>query len=334
MNKRRLGKTNLMVSEVSLGGIPLQRLDKEKAREVVEKSLDLGINFIDTARAYSVSEELIGDALSGRRDEVYLATKTMSRGYEAAKSDIETSLRNLKTDYIDLYQIHLVKDMDDYKAAMGIDGVYRALLEAKRDGKIGHIGITAHSADLLGEIMDPKYFDTIQFPYNAVERQGEDLFRRANEMDMGVIIMKPIAGGAIENGEASIKWILENENISVVIPGMATEDEVVKNIAAANGTLSDEERKYIDMLVNELGSDFCRRCGYCLPCPEGLNIPALILFEGYVKRYNLRDWSEARYRALDIKASACIECGICETKCPYHLKIREKLRSVAETFGE
>ena len=334
MEKRRLGKTNLEVTVVGLGGIPLQRLSEEKAGEIVKAAVDAGINFIDTARGYTVSESYIGAALEkfNLRDRVYLATKTMVRDYEGMKKEIETSLTNLRTDYIDLYQAHLVKTEEQYEQF--INGGYQALAEAKEAGKIGAIGITAHTASLLEKLLDPEKFDTIQFPYNPIENQGENLFEMANKHDMGVICMKPIAGGAFHRGDLSIKYILQNQNVTVAIPGMDTLDQVQTNtdIAKELAPLTEKESKEIETIVKELGSEFCRRCGYCLPCPQGIDIPTNILFEAYYKRYDMKEWAVGRYKNLAKNASDCVECGICESRCPYNLPIRKMLKRVVETF--
>lgn len=335
MEKRRLGNTGMEVSVVSLGGIPLQRLTQEEATEVIRQSLELGINFIDTARAYTISEELIGNALEtlGKRDEVYLATKTMVRTYEGMKKEIEISLKNLKTDVIDLFQVHLIKTREQYDQLMGEQGGYRALLEAKAQGKIRFIGITGHDAKLIEELIDPKLFDTVQFPYNPVEHQGEPLFRKAVEGGMGTIVMKPIAGGAFGKGELAIKWIMENKDVSVIIPGMDCIEQVAKNINATTELLTDTEREEVQKIVDELGTEFCRRCGYCLPCPQGIDIPTMFLFEGYLKRYDLGDWAKDRYSTVENTASKCVQCGICETRCPYDLPIIKMMKRVADTFG-
>ncbi|MBN2260721.1 MAG: aldo/keto reductase [Clostridiales bacterium] len=335
MEKRRLGKTNLEVSIVSLGGIPLQGLTQEEATAVVKAAIENGVNFIDTARGYTISEELIGNALDelGMRDKVHLATKSMVRTYEGMKREIELSLKTLKTDFIELYQLHLLKTKEQYDEVMSDHGAYRALLEAKQEGKILNIGYTGHDAKLLEEILDSKLFDTVQFPYNPIEKQGEALFKKANENDMGVICMKPIAGGSFEKGELSIKWIMENSNISVIIPGMDSVVQVEKNTKASETSLTEEERNEVYKIVQDLGTEFCRRCGYCLPCPQGIDIPTMFLFEAYLKRYDLGDWAQDRYSQVENPASKCVKCGICETRCPYNLPIINMMKRVSETFG-
>ncbi|OPL07430.1 MAG: aldo/keto reductase [delta proteobacterium ML8_F1] len=334
MEKRRLGKTEMMVSLVGLGGIPLQRVDQEQATQIIKAAHESGINFIDTARAYSVSESLIGNALEtlGLREEFYLATKSMHRIYSAMKSEIETSLKNLKTDYIDLYQVHLIKTKKDYDTVMSEEGAYRALLEAKAEGKIRFIGITGHDAKLIEGLTDPEFFDTVQFPYNPVEPQGEPVFRKAVKHDMGTIVMKPVAGGAITDVPSSLKWIKENPDVFLMIPGMDSVEQVIENVRALETPLEEVKRRELEAFAKELGTEFCRRCGYCLPCPMGIDIPTMFLFEGYLKRYNLGEWSRERYSSVENKASACIKCGICETRCPYDLPIIKMMKRVAETF--
>jgi predicted aldo/keto reductase-like oxidoreductase len=334
MEKRRLGKTEMMVSTVGFGGIPLQKLDQETVNKLIDEAISLGINFIDSARAYTISEELIGNALIGRRDKMYIASKTAAKDYETAKKDIEISLKNLKTDYLDLYQFHFVRSMEQYNQIISENGAYRAFKEAMDEGKIRNIGITSHSADILMNVIESGLFSTIQFPYNPIEKQGEEMFKRSKELDLGTIVMKPVAGGAFERGELSIKWILNNNNIDVAIPGMDNIDQV--RINAKSGfdyNLNEEELTLINKTVSELGDTFCRRCGYCLPCPQGIDIPSMFVIDAYMKRYKLNDWANIRYDALDVKANACVECGKCETKCPYNLPIINMLKNVTKTFG-
>lgn len=336
MEKRILGKTGLEVVCVGFGGIPIQRVNQDMVHKIVDELETVGVNFIDTARGYTVSEEFLGNALKGRREKFVLATKSMAKDYTSMKTDIEISLKNLQTDYIDLYQMHLLKDMNDYKTVMGPNGAYKALLEAKEAGKIGHIGVTAHSADFMMEIVDDMPFETLQFPYNLVENQAEPLFKKAKSRNIGVICMKPIAGGAIQNGALSIKYILQNDCVSAVIPGMEKPEEVQQNISVASGnyTFTQAEREEADAIVNELHGNFCRRCGYCAPCEAGINIPAMFIAEGYYTRYKMVGYAETYYSKQPVKASACIQCGKCLDRCPYHLPIIEKMKEVATVFGE
>lgn len=336
MITKELGLTGLRVVPIGFGGIPIQRLEQETVDAIIDQMIDEGINFIDTARGYTTSEEMIGKALAGgKRKHFILATKSMARDYETMKSDIETSLRLLQTNYIDLYQCHLVKDLEQYALIMAENGAYKALYEAKVAGKIGHIGMTAHSADLVKEVIMEMPFETLQFPYNLVERQGEPLFEMAHKRGVGVIVMKPIAGGAITNGALSLKFIMQNDYVTVAIPGMDKVQQVIENadVLKRSFDFNEIERNEMNEIMNGLGEHFCRRCGYCLPCPEGIDIPTQFLLEGYLTRYNLSDWAKVRYAGQKVDASHCVGCGICETKCPYNLSIREMLTHVVSAFN-
>ena len=330
-----LGKTGLCVSRVGFGGIPIQRISSEACTKLFDSVVAHGINYIDTARAYTVSEAYLGEALRGRREQFILATKSMARSREDMARDIETSLNNLQTDYIDLYQIHN-PNMAQLDTVLAPGGAMEALQEAKAAGKIGHIGLTAHSLSVFERALELDEIETIMFPYNVVERQGEELIARCQEKNVGFIAMKPMAGGAIEDATLAMRYIVSNPAATIVIPGMYCEGEVEQNVAAAQNTapLSEEERAAADAVLATLGEHFCRRCNYCAPCAVGISIPNVFLFEGYLSRYGLEDWARERYATLSVKASACIGCGACEDRCPYHLPIRQMLKESAEKFGQ
>ena len=250
------------------------------------------------------------------------------------KRDIEISLKNLQTDYIDLYQMHNVKPAE-YDTLFGEDKAYRALLEAKEQGKIKHIGITSHGLETVEKAVESDKFETIQFPYNIVENQADEVFKRAYEKGVGTIVMKPLAGGAIDDGTLAMKYLLSREYIDVAIPGMDSPQQVIENTdVLQNYELTEEDNKKIAKIKSELGTNFCRRCEYCLPCPKGINIPQNFLLEGYYNRYNLKDWAVDRYRGLaeNERASNCIECGACQKKCPYELPIIDMLKKVVDTL--
>lgn len=332
---RRLGKTELKVSLIGFGGIPIQRVSMEESARVIHRAEELGINFIDTARGYTVSEEYIGYALKGRRDKWHVATKSMARTKESMIKDIDISLKNLKTDYIDLYQIHNIKEMDSYNLIVSENGALQALLQAKKEGKIGHIGITFHSLDVLKHAIESGLFETVMYPFNIVENQAEDAFKRARELDLGVIAMKPMAGGALKNGTLAMRFIAENKNITSLIPGMADLNEVEENVKAIENFsgLKEEEVKNCIKIRKELGESFCRRCGYCAPCPNGIDIPFNFILRAYYENYDLKDWAIDRYKSMKSHAEDCRECGICEGRCPYNLPIRKMLKDVKKTFG-
>lgn len=320
---------------MGFGGIPIQKIDEEGTRKLLHEMMEKGVNYIDSARGYTVSEQYIGYGLEGIRDKFVLATKSMSRTKETMAADIETSLGNFRTDYIDLYQVHN-PSMEQLDQVMGEGGALEALMEAKAAGKIGHIGLTAHSTEVFERALELDWVETIMFPYNIVEQQGAELIHKCAEKNIGFIVMKPLAGGAIEDASLALRYVCSNPDVTVVIPGMAEIHELEQNLAACSNTepLTQEELKEMDKVREQLGTDFCRRCNYCAPCTVGINIPSVFLFAGYLQRYDLADWAKDRYSTLKVKASACIGCGKCEPRCPYHLPIREKLKKCAKDMGE
>lgn len=334
---RKLGKTQLEVSAVSFGGIPIQRSDEANTMAVVDELCRLGVNYIDTARGYTVSEEFLGKALRGRREQFVLATKSMSRDYEGMKKDIGISLKNLGTDFIDIYQIHNI-GLSDFDKVFGDEGAFKALSEAKKNGIIGHIGATAHNSDALKKLVEEfsDKIETVMFPFNIIENQGEEILREAKEKGMGTIAMKPLAGGNIDDVDLAIRYILTNDCIDIVIPGMGSAQEAISDASPIERPLifTDEDKVKAEKVRNELGTTFCRRCGYCAPCTVGINIPSNFLFDNYLNHYEgLGEWAKGRYEGMDKHAGDCIECGVCETRCPYNLPIRDMLKKVAKDFG-
>ena len=329
-----LGKTGLRVSRMGLGGIPVQRVDAEAAKKLLDAVEAAGINYIDSARGYSVSEERIGQAIEGRREKFVLATKTMSRDREGMARDIETSLKNFRTDYIDLYQVHN-PSLEQLEQVCAPGGALEALLEAREAGKIGHIGLTAHKPEVFRRALELPWVETVMFPYNLVENQGTELMERARELNVGFINMKSLAGGAIEDARLALRFAAANPNVSVVLPGMYSPEEVAQNAAAVADAspLTEEELAKAEALRRERGASFCRRCGYCAPCTVNIDIPNNFIFHGYLSRYGLADWARGRYDALAAHASDCVACGACEERCPYQLPIREMLKRVAADFG-
>lgn len=335
MDYRVLGKTGLQVSRMGFGGLPIQRTDENACREILVKLADLGVNYIDTARGYTVSEGYIGKSLAGMRDKFILATKSMAKDKASMERDIEISLQNLQTDYIDLYQIHN-PNREGYEQIIAPGGALEALLEAKAAGKIGHIGFTNHYAEMIELVLQEDWVETVMFPYNIVETQGEKLLRLCKEKNVGFIAMKPLAGGAIEDARIALRYIASCEGVDVIIPGMDVPEQVQENYDAImdSAPLSQEEQAKITAIRKDLGENFCRRCNYCAPCSVGIKIPTIFLFDGYLTRYGLPDWAKERYETLDKHASDCIVCGDCEKRCPYHLPIRNMLMQVAERFGK
>ena len=334
MEYAMLGKTGLRISRMGFGGIPIQKTDAQVTRALMEELVAHGVNYIDTARGYTVSEAYLGEALCGLRDRFVLATKSMARTKEAMARDIETSLANLRTDHIDLYQVHnpSLKELEQVCAP---GGALEALLEAKAAGRIGHIGVTAHMAAVFERALTLPWVETVMFPYNIVETQGEALMKRAHEQGVGFICMKPLAGGALEDAALAMRFIAQNPDVSVVIPGMCDVREVRQNIDAFENTapLTQEELAKIGTIRKELGTQFCRRCNYCQPCTAGISMSGIFVLEGYLNRYGLGDWAKQRYAAMAKKAGDCVGCGVCETRCPYQLPIREMPKRCKAEFG-
>ncbi len=328
-----LGRTGFKVSRIGFGGIPIQHVEQKDVNEIISKAIESGINFLDTARGYTISEELLGNALIGKRDKMFLATKSMARDKEGMVSDVRISLENFKTDYIDLYQLHNISTEEDLELAISEKGAVAALLGFQKEGFIKKIGITSHKLPILEEALKLDIFDTIQFPFSVVERQGEEVFKKAVEKNVGTIAMKPMAGGALRDGRKALKYILDSPYLNVAIPGMDCIEQVIINAEAADGIrLTEEEKQDIEKIAKELGNTFCRRCGYCMPCSVEMDIPMMFIMESYFTRYDLKDWSVSRYKSFDVKADDCIKCGICESRCPYELPIRDMLDNVAKVF--
>jgi predicted aldo/keto reductase-like oxidoreductase len=328
VKERTLGRTGLKVQPLGFGGIPIQRLSEEDAIQVVRRCYERGINYFDTARNYTVSEERIGKALEDVRNEVFFATKTHAQTRDTALGELEVSLKNLRTEYIDVYQLHSVSTQEAWAQVSSPDGVLTALYQARDEGKIRHIGITSHSPSLLTEIVKEDVFETIMIPFNYLATEpAATLLPLCHRMNVGTIIMKPFGGGAFSNARTALKFVLSNENVDVVIPGMMSGDEVEENVAIASTAhrLLDEEFRLIERDRAELGDQFCRGCDYCQPCPQQIPISTLMRWEVFEKRVGWVPRFETRFRDGLAKASTCIDCGECEARCPYHLPIRELL---------
>lgn len=337
MQTVELGHTGLMISRLGFGGIPIQRIDQPGTRALLKTAHEAGINYIDTARAYTVSEEWIGQSLEelGLRDQFVLATKCRALTKAEMEEELARSLKNLRTDHIDLYQFHN-PSLEDLKKILAPGGSMEALLAAKEAGVVGHIGLTAHLAAVFEAALEVDAIETIMFPYNIVEQQGAELIARCAAAGKGFIDMKPLAGGAIEDGRLALRYVLSNPNVTVAIPGMAAPEELTVNVEAAADTapLTDREQAACQAVRDALGTQFCRRCNYCAPCTVGIQIPNVFLFQGYLNRYGLEGWGRERYATLPVKAGACIQCGSCEPRCPYNLPIRAMLKKAAQDFGE
>ena len=361
MQKRRLGKTNLNVSIVGFGGIPIIGASVEDAVKMIRRAFDLGINYFDTARAYGDSEEKFGLALESVRDKCIIATKTHQRTKEeAARIGIKQSLRNLRTDRIDLVQLHGIDDEKTLEKALSREGSLAALKEARSQGKIDFIGISGHTPYVLAKAIRTGEFDAILVPLNLLFREAnEELIPLAKELNVGVVIMKPFAGKelefaqhqmlvdvktivrkefdrvfgtGIEKTRRSLRFILAHD-ISTTIPGFSSLKEVesAARVASEFEGLTEEEKK--NFRFGELPSEpFCRQCGLCMPCPDGLNIPRLLILDKYFTYYGIKTWASQVYRKFSTKIDCCTECKECEAKCPYKLPIINMLHEAEKRF--
>jgi len=323
---RVLGRTGIKVSAVGFGALPIQRIDEQTAVEVLHKAFDLGMNLLDTGNRYTDSEYKVGLGLKGRRDGISIATKSPARDKKGMTEHIHLSLNRLGVDYIDLYQLHNVKDMENLDKVMAPGGALEALMDAQKEGLIKHIGISSHRKETLFAAMKYGFPGTIQVPLNFIETDDiEDLLKLAQDTNTGVIVMKPLAGGALTNAVAALKFILSYP-ISTVIPGMDSVEQVIANalVGKMDPTLTKLEEMSLKEDLERLGGGFCRRCEYCMPCPMGINIPQIFIWESYIDRYNLPEFGRLRYQS-SVGADNCIECGQCEEKCPYNLPIRKML---------
>jgi len=326
----RLGKTGLEVSRVGIGGIPIQRPSEDEAIKIIHRALDLGINFIDTAAGYGNSEERIGRALAalaGRRDQVIIATKSGQPSKAEAMTELERSLKRLRTSYIDLWQTHNVSSFEKYAQVTGPGGSLEAAQEALQAGKIRHIGLSSHNLDIAIKAVKSGLFEVIQFPFNYVTREPEDeLIPLAKEYDVGFIGMKPFAGGMLRNATLSIKYVLQFDWV-VPDPGIQKVEEIeeiVSIVESGDWDLTPQERQKIEARRAELGTQFCRQCGYCQPCPQEIPISMVMITQGMWKLWPREIFFDWMGQVID-KARDCAQCGECEEKCPYQLPIREMI---------
>ena len=357
MQKRKLGRTGLEVSIIGFGGIKLPHVQKDNAVRIINRSLDLGINFIDTARNYGDSEEKIGTVLKDRRAECFIATKTDKREASSLMRDLEASLRNLRTDRIDLYQLHTVSDSETYAEVMSAGGALEGAKKAKAQGKIGHIGVTMHrDIETMKAAIRSGEFETIMVACSILDQEGvgEEILPMAKEHDMGVIIMKPLSGGLLslpeyERGESekdpiasgSLRYMVSNENVTLVIPGMTNMREVDENASVGDmPMMTEDEATALLKSIGKLRKEYrygqvCLRCGYCQPCPQGIIIPtvfrALDIYRSYPD--NLKHMGLRLYASLEVKADECEECEQCVEKCPAGLNIPEMLKEAVKTFN-
>jgi len=327
------GRTGQTVSALGFGAMNLPGVPFEQARDALNYALDNGINYIDTAASYRNSEEIIGESISHRRKEFFLATKTNKRDYESAKADIERSLRRMKTDYIDLLQIHYVNRVQEYQQAMSENGAYRAALEAQREGKVRFIGITGHRPELLAKWVASGKFDQVLFHLSLVQPFAlDELIPAATRLNMGKVAMKPLSGGFVAPVEKALRYT-HSQDVHVMISGMTSVEEVKQNIAAIETEVGPEEKRELEELAARLSTHNCRRCNYC-SCPVGIAIPDTMISSVVRRELGLLPRGQAFYEKMRENLLKCADYEPCKEKpqceplCPYHLPMR---RTVLET---
>lgn len=331
MRNITLGSTGIIVPQNAFGALPIQRDSFDVAIKLLRRAYDGGMRFFDTARAYSDSEEKVGQAFEGMRDKVFIATKTMAKTPEQFWEQLDTSLKLLKTDYIDIYQFHCADQC--YKPGDGT-GMYECMLEAKRLGKVKHIGITAHKVEVAFECVNSGLYETLQYPFSYLASQREiELVDLCKEKNVGFIAMKGLAGGLIVNSKAAMSYIYQYDNV-LPIWGIQRENELEEWLSFMdNEPKMDEELKaYIKKDQEELMGEFCRGCGYCMPCPQGILINNCARMSLMLRRAPSKNWLSESMQNEMKKIENCTNCGACKTKCPYSLDTPSLLKKNYEDY--
>ena len=313
-----LGTTGIIVNKNGFGALPIQRISSSDAVHLIRKAYDAGITFFDTARFYTDSECKLGEALEGIRDKVYIATKTGATTADAFWKDLETSLGNLKTDHVDLYQFHNPSFCP--KPGDG-SGLYEAILQAKAEGKVRHIGITNHRLSVAEEAIESGLYETLQFPFCYLSGEKElSLVEKCKEKNMGFIAMKALSGGLITNSAAAYAFLAQYDNV-LPIWGVQREKELDEFISYIDNPpcMTAELEAFIAKEREELSGDFCRGCGYCMPCPAGIEINNCARMSLLLRRSPSELQLTEEVQAKMKKIEDCLHCGKCKSKCPYEL---------------
>ena len=336
MKNITLGRTGITVPQNGFGALPIQRVPMDEAVRILRKAYDGGMRFFDTARAYTDSEEKVGAAFGDgyvKRDEIVIATKTAAKTPEEFWQHLDMSLNNLKTDYIDIYQFHLMGQC--WKPGDGT-GMYECMLRAKEEGKIRHIGGTAHKIGIAKELIESGLYETVQYPFSYLATDQEaDLIKMCNENNVGFIGMKGLAGGLITNSRAAMAYISQFDG-AVPIWGIQREKELDEWLSYMKETpvLDDELKTFIESERKDLMGDFCRGCGYCMPCTVGIQINQCNRMSLMLRRAPSESWLSDHWQAEMNKIEQCIGCGACLSKCPYELEIPTLLRKNLEDYRE
>jgi predicted aldo/keto reductase-like oxidoreductase len=332
LKKERLGRTNLTVKKLGWGGIPIQRVSEEQAVSVVRAAVEMGVDLLDTARAYTTSERRIGLALAGSSRPVILSTKSSNRT-EKIYDDVHESLRQLRVQKIQIYHLHNVSKTEDYEKVMAPGGAYQGLQKARAEGLIDHIGLTSHSLDILERVLREDHFEVIMACYSFLEPDAaRRLLPLARAKDVGVLTMKPFSGGVIEDAGLALRYVLSTPGV-IPIPGSETVEKARENweIYAEGQSVSEADQARIQQLRQQLDKQFCRRCDYCQPCSQGINIQLMMGIKSVIRRFGNPD-EIAWVKGLAEKARDCTECGDCLPRCPYQLPIPELIKKNLEWY--
>ncbi len=327
MEKVRLGRTGLTLTRLGWGGIPIQRVTEEEAVSVVRAVVDMGVELLDTARAYTTSERRIGLALQGIGKPVVLSSKSQTRTAKIY-DDVQESLRQLKVKKINIYHLHGVSSMPDYEKVMAPGGAYEGLERARDEGLIDHIGLTSHNLDVLARTAEEGRVSVIMVCYGFLEPNAEaKVFPRARANDIGILAMKPFSGGVVEKAGPALRYVLAAEGV-LPIPGSETIEKARENwrIFTEGGPLAEADKAWIETLRREFDRQFCRRCDYCQPCTEQIAIQFVLGVKSFIKRLGSQVQHSAMLKDAMEKARNCSECGECLKRCPYQLPIPDLIK--------
>ena len=327
MEKVRLGITNLIVTKMGWGGIPIQRVGEHEAVSVIRDVLEMGVDLLDTARAYTNSEHRIGLALQGIDRPVILSTKSLVRTSKIY-NEVHESLKQMKVKKVNIYHLHGVSTFDDYSKVMAPGGAYEGLKHAQNEGLIDHIGITSHNLNVLERAIEDGYFEVIMACYSFLEPEAaEKIFLLAKGKDIGILAMKPFSGGVIEEAGPALRFVLSTANI-VSIPGSETLEKARENwkIFTEGYSITEKDKERIEAIKKEFDRQFCRRCDYCQPCTEKINIQYILGLKSLIKRFGPNAQEVGWIKALIEKARNCSECGECLERCPYQLPIPDLIK--------
>jgi len=333
MDKIRLGRTGLMVTRSSFGALPIQRVSFDEAKFLLQKAYEGGINYFDTARNYTDSEEKIGYSLAHLRDDIIISTKSHALSGSELRKHLETSLYNLGTDYIDIYQFHNIKEVP---RPGGKNGLYDEALKARDEGKIRFIGATSHTLDVAVEAVKSELFDTVQFPLNHLSsREDVGLVSLCMQHDVGLIAMKGLSGGLVTDASIPFAFFRQFDNI-VPVWGIQREWELDQFLAMEENppALDWEMEKRMEKDRRELAGNFCRSCGYCMPCPAGIDIPQAARMAFLLRRSPFEPYMTEEWKGKMDKIRDCKHCGQCKSRCPYGLDTPTLLRTMLDDYEQ